>query len=143
MSSNLPALPKLKARQVRAISAFVESGGMVTKTLDKCGLSRSTWKRWRQEARFEDALSFAVNGAFADSLLAVKAANCEAVETLIGGMRGKKSGQQVAAAVQLLVYSLRVAALVDNEARLRALEIAAGLRKKPAQNGPVSPGGER
>jgi hypothetical protein len=143
MSSNLPADPRLPARQARAISTFVETG-RVSETLTKCDLSRSTWKRWRQNAKFEEALSFAVSEAFADSLLAVKAANAEAVETLIGGMRGTKDGQQVASATQLLIYSLRVAALVDNESRLRALEVAAGLRKgRPGQNGPISPGGAR
>jgi hypothetical protein len=125
---SVPTKAPVTVRQRRAVAAFLLSGS-ITEMSNRSGVSRSAWSRWQSNPAFRQFLQDAVSESFAESLLVVKVAHGEAVAKIRELIRSKSEGVALAASTQVIVYALRVASLLDNEKRLRALELAAGIRK--------------
>jgi hypothetical protein len=126
--STLPALPKLSARQKRAIG-LVLSASTLTEGLKAAGIGKTTWFNWKAQEPFLRACRVWEDACWAESLERAKGGALTAIDVLRELLTHKDPHVRLQACQTLLGYSLKVSERLDVMREIRELQKAVGLKK--------------
>jgi transposase-like protein len=128
MSQNVTHPPDLSARQRRAVDALLATGE-VSAAAKEIGVSRETVHRWLKQPRFAQVVRDAEARSLDDLSRLLVRMGRTAAATLAKAMSDPTTpvGARVRAADITLTRLLQLRELATSEARVQALESAAGL----------------
>lgn len=112
---------KLTRTQERAVAALL-AHSRLEDAARSCGVSKSTLCRWLQEPSFQEAFRVARHQFLDASLSSLQEAAGAAVAALKRNLGCRKASVEVQAARAILEYTMRSVAMLELEARVRAIE---------------------
>jgi hypothetical protein len=111
----------LNARQMRYLTALL-SGKTKEAAAREAGVSPRTARTWHHDARFQRALTEAIDSALRDTLAGISSLLPEAVQSFADGLRHGTPQQRASVAEKLVTTLLRLRVDADLTERIQRLE---------------------